>query len=102
MLYELQKRLCGKLKQCCSLSISAFVGLLYPFLDKRLDGPLIYKGEWSNVMRCVAVFVGINHASAVSFEKSFNMIMLYAFNRDPSLFVFDYLSNTITVQPVLM
>lgn len=54
---------------------SAFVGLLYPFLDQRLEEPLKYKGEWSNVMRCVAVFVGINHASAVSFYKQLTYIV---------------------------
>ena len=43
------------------------IGLLYPFLDKHFDEPFKYQGEWSSVMRCVAVFVGINHASAVSF-----------------------------------
>jgi len=39
---------------------------MYPILDNHLEEPLKYKREWSNVMRCVAVFVGINHASAVS------------------------------------
>lgn len=39
------------------------IGLLYPFFDHQL-GELQKKREWSSVMRCVAVFVGINHASA--------------------------------------
>ena len=43
------------------------VGLLYPCIDRRLGRFPCYKVEWSNVMRCLAVFVGINHASAVSF-----------------------------------
>lgn len=43
---------------------AACIGLLYPFFDKRLGEPLRFKTEWSSVMRCVAVFVGINHASA--------------------------------------
>lgn len=43
---------------------AAVIGLLYPCLDKRLGEELRNKGEWSSVMRCVAVFVGINHASA--------------------------------------
>ena len=51
-----------------SLYFLAIIGLLYPFLDKHLDEPYRYQGEWSSVMRCVAVFVGINHASAVSFK----------------------------------
>ncbi|BFZ01217.1 hypothetical protein BsWGS_04256 [Bradybaena similaris] len=43
---------------------AAIIGLLYPCLDKKLGEELHYKREWSSVMRCVAVFVGINHASA--------------------------------------
>lgn len=58
---------------------AAFVGLLYPFLDKRLDEPLKYQGEWSNVMRCVAVFVGINHASAkLEFSNNLHMSLILA------------------------
>ena len=48
--------------------VSAFIGLLYPVFDERFgETPSDGKREWSSVMRCVAVFVGINHASAVSF-----------------------------------
>ncbi|XP_005089234.1 insulin-induced gene 2 protein isoform X2 [Aplysia californica] len=43
---------------------AAVIGLLYPCLDEKLGEELMYKREWSSVMRCVAVFVGINHASA--------------------------------------
>ncbi|EFB17804.1 hypothetical protein PANDA_015700 [Ailuropoda melanoleuca] len=42
----------------------AVVGLLYPCIDSRLGEPHKFKREWASVMRCVAVFVGINHASA--------------------------------------
>lgn len=45
---------------------SAVVGLLYPCLDHHLGEPHKFKREWASVMRCIAVFVGINHASAVS------------------------------------
>ncbi|KAK6166944.1 hypothetical protein SNE40_023539 [Patella caerulea] len=43
---------------------AAIIGLLYPCLDTKLGETQYYKREWSSVMRCVAVFVGINHASA--------------------------------------
>ncbi|XP_041365293.1 insulin-induced gene 2 protein-like [Gigantopelta aegis] len=43
---------------------AAIIGLLYPYLDRTLGEAHYYKREWSGVMRCVAVFVGINHASA--------------------------------------
>lgn len=48
--------------------LSAVIGLLYPCIDRCLGKPHKFKREWSSVMRCVAVFVGINHASAVSFS----------------------------------
>ncbi|XP_064431752.1 insulin-induced gene 1 protein isoform X4 [Mirounga angustirostris] len=43
---------------------TAVVGLLYPCIDSHLGEPHKFKREWASVMRCVAVFVGINHASA--------------------------------------
>lgn len=52
------------------LSFSAVVGLLYPCLDSHLGEPHKFKREWASVMRCIAVFVGINHASAVSLPVS--------------------------------
>ncbi|XP_002730421.1 insulin-induced gene 2 protein-like [Saccoglossus kowalevskii] len=48
---------------CCGTA-AALVGLLYPCMDDRLGEPQKVQQEWSTVMRCVAVFVGINHASA--------------------------------------
>ncbi|KAI1242583.1 INSIG1 [Lamprotornis superbus] len=45
------------------------VGLLYPCIDSHLGEPHKFKREWASVMRCIAVFVGINHASAVSFSS---------------------------------
>ena len=48
--------------------LTAVVGLLYPCIDSHLGEPHKFKREWASVMRCVAVFVGINHASAVSFH----------------------------------
>lgn len=43
---------------------AAVIGLLYPYLDGVLGESRDNKQEWSSVMRCVAVFVGITHASA--------------------------------------
>lgn len=48
---------------------TAVVGLLYPCLDRHLGEPHKFKREWASVMRCIAVFVGINHASVVSFSR---------------------------------
>lgn len=48
---------------CCGTA-AAVVGLLYPCIDSHLGEPHKFKREWASVIRCVAVFVGINHASA--------------------------------------
>ncbi|XP_034024233.1 insulin-induced gene 1 protein [Thalassophryne amazonica] len=47
---------------CCGTG-AAVVGLLYPCIDSHLGEPHKFKREWASVMRCIAVFVGINHAS---------------------------------------
>nr|XP_056713992.1 insulin-induced gene 1 protein [Euleptes europaea] len=48
---------------CCGTA-AAVVGLLYPCIDSHLGEPHKFQREWASVMRCIAVFVGINHASA--------------------------------------
>jgi len=58
---------------CCA----AVIGLLYPYLDDILGEKRGRKQEWSSVMRCIAVFVGINHASAVSFSRIAQVITVY-------------------------
>ncbi|CAL8293523.1 unnamed protein product [Lota lota] len=47
---------------CCGTG-AAVIGLLYPCIDSHLGEPHKFKREWASVMRCIAVFVGINHAS---------------------------------------
>lgn len=42
---------------------SVFIGLLYPCVDKLYQAP-VFASEWPAVLRCTALFVGINHASA--------------------------------------
>ncbi|KAI3356627.1 hypothetical protein L3Q82_017809 [Scortum barcoo] len=57
----------------------AMIGLLYPCIDSRLGEPHKFKREWSSVMRCVAVFVGINHASAkVDFANNIQLSLTLA------------------------
>lgn len=56
--------------------LAAMIGLLYPCIDSRLGEPHKFKREWSSVMRCVAVFVGINHASAVSLEHWYFLCLI--------------------------
>uniref|UniRef100_A0A9J7ZLL9 Insulin-induced gene protein n=1 Tax=Cyprinus carpio carpio TaxID=630221 RepID=A0A9J7ZLL9_CYPCA len=65
--------------ECHSSFFSALIGLLYPCMDRRLGEPHKLKREWSNVMRCVAVFVGINHASAkVDFANNVQLSLTLA------------------------
>uniref|UniRef100_A0A8D3DIC1 Insulin-induced gene protein n=1 Tax=Scophthalmus maximus TaxID=52904 RepID=A0A8D3DIC1_SCOMX len=62
----------------CFLFI-AMIGLLYPCIDRLLGEPHQFKREWSSVMRCVAVFVGINHASAkVDFANNIQLSLTVA------------------------
>lgn len=63
---------------CCGTA-SAVIGLLYPCIDRHLGEPHNFKREWSSVMRCVAVFVGINHASAkVDFANNMQLSLTLA------------------------
>lgn len=63
---------------CCGTAAAA-IGLLYPCIDSRLGEPHKFKREWSSVMRCVAVFVGINHASAkVDFANNVQLSLTLA------------------------
>ncbi|XP_075441160.1 insulin-induced gene 2 protein [Ascaphus truei] len=63
---------------CCG-SAAAVIGLLYPCIDRHLGEPHKFKREWSSVMRCVAVFVGINHASAkVDFANNMQLSLTLA------------------------
>nr|XP_056717376.1 insulin-induced gene 2 protein [Euleptes europaea] len=75
---------------------SAVIGLLYPCMDRHLGEPHKFTQEWSSVMRCVAAFVGINHASAkVDFANNIQLSLTLAalsiglwwtFDRSPSGF----------------
>lgn len=53
---------------------AAVIGLLYPYFDQQLGDGRCYKQEWSSVMKCIAVFVGINHASVkIDFANSLQL-----------------------------
>uniref|UniRef100_A0A6I8N499 Insulin-induced gene protein n=1 Tax=Ornithorhynchus anatinus TaxID=9258 RepID=A0A6I8N499_ORNAN len=63
---------------CCGTAAAA-IGLLYPCVDRHLGEPHRFKREWSSVIRCVAVFVGINHASAkVDFANNLQLSLTVA------------------------
>ncbi|XP_069588658.1 insulin-induced gene 2 protein [Ranitomeya imitator] len=63
---------------CCGTAAAA-IGLLYPCIDRQLEKPHRFKREWSSVLRCVAVFVGINHASAkVDFANNLQLSLTLA------------------------
>ena len=53
---------------CGLFLLTAVIGLLHPVFDKILgESQKQTEQEWANVMKIIAVFIGINYASAVSF-----------------------------------
>lgn len=48
-------------------TMAATIGLVCPGLDSWLGKPHNFQREWSSVARCVTMFVGISHGTAVSF-----------------------------------
>uniref|UniRef100_A0A8C4R9W4 Insulin-induced gene 2 protein n=1 Tax=Eptatretus burgeri TaxID=7764 RepID=A0A8C4R9W4_EPTBU len=55
------------------------IGLLYPCMDSCLGEPHRFKREWSSVLRCVAVFMGIYHASAkIDFANNGQLLLTLA------------------------
>lgn len=52
-------------------TMAATIGLVCPGLDSWLGKPHNFQREWSSVARCVAMFVGISHGTAVSFNLAF-------------------------------
>ncbi|XP_036612661.1 insulin-induced gene 2 protein-like [Trichosurus vulpecula] len=63
---------------CCGTA-SAVIGLLCPCIDRHLGEPHKFQREWSSVMQCVAVFVGINHDSAkVDFDNNVRLCLTLA------------------------
>jgi len=55
---------------------AAFVGLVYPCVDKKLGLAPSFQPEWTNVLRCMAIFVGMNHASAKLHSSSHGELIL--------------------------
>lgn len=47
---------------------SVTIGLVYPCMDSRLGQPHHLRTEWSSVVRCGAIFIGIIHAVVVSLK----------------------------------
>ena len=49
---------------------ACIVGLLYPCVDSKLGEPHYFRRDWNSVVRCIVVFVGINHFSTVSLLRN--------------------------------
>jgi len=63
---------------CCGFG-AVLVGLMYPCMDSKLGSPHNFKREWSSVARCVAIFVGINHASVkINFGSNLQLVLFMA------------------------
>lgn len=62
-----------------SASGAVIIGLTYPWVDGCLDKPHSFKREWSSVLRCFAIFMGINYASVkINFVNSFQLSLTIA------------------------
>ncbi|KAG1672985.1 Insulin-induced protein 2 protein [Nymphon striatum] len=58
---------------------SALVGYLFPCLDEKLGVRHTFKREWSSVMKCITLFVGIGHATAkVDFDNNMQLTLTLA------------------------
>ena len=49
---------------------ACIIGLVYPCVDSKLGEPHYFRRDWTSVVRCIAVFIGINHFSTVSFSAN--------------------------------
>ena len=58
------------------------IGLIYPMSDSRIGEPHKIQRDWSSVARCVAIFVGINHACAVSLCYSRKRNVFFRFQKN--------------------
>ncbi len=47
-------------------AFACLIGLIYPCFDIKYGEPHYFRRDWTSVVRCVAVFVGINHFISVS------------------------------------
>lgn len=62
----------------CGLA-SSLIGLIYPCMDSRLGKPHHLRTEWSSVVRCSAVFIGIIHAVVkLRFESDIHLFITVA------------------------
>lgn len=55
---------------------AALVGLLYPCVDRKLGKEPTFQQEWASVLRCMAIFVGMNHACAKLHFTSYGELTL--------------------------
>lgn len=64
---------------CCGTA-STLIGLLYPCVDSRLGKrPRHLRTEWSSVVRCAALFIGIIHAAVkLRFQSDVHLFITIA------------------------
>ncbi|XP_065052560.1 insulin-induced gene 1 protein-like [Rhopilema esculentum] len=74
---------------------ACITGLIYPCMDSKLGEPHYFRRDWTSVVRCIAVFVGIGHFSTKSYflaDKSHQftlflclaMVLWWMFDRSPN------------------
>jgi len=56
---------------------AVYIGFLYPFFDHKFGECHHNDREWTSIIRCVAIFIGLNHLCAkITFENSFHFLMI--------------------------
>lgn len=70
------------------------IGLIYPMSDSRLGEPHKFQRDWSSVARCVAIFVGINHACAVSLCSNIITEFFCSFIREIFIVIIEEVTRT--------
>jgi len=57
--------------------VAVYIGCLYPFFDHKFGECHHNDREWTSIIRCVVIFIGLNHLCAkITFENSFQFLII--------------------------
>lgn len=86
---------------------AVYIGCLYPFFDHKFGECHHNDREWTSIIRCVAIFIGLNHLCAkITFENSFQFLTIlivfcllfwYWFDKTRHGLVFNIVNALLTI-----
>jgi len=86
---------------------AVYIGCLYPFFDHKFGECHHNDREWTSIIRCVAIFIGLNHLCAkITFENSFQFLIIlivfcllfwYWFDKTRYGLVFNIVNALVTI-----